>query len=86
MRIKRFLLTLIVFGSGLGAEELPKPADKDLADAKARIAWLEQKLGATEAKAQACLQIYGADMQLNNLATREPKVTPPEPKAPEPKK
>ena len=47
--------------------------EKELADAKARIAWLEDKLRATEAKMQALMQFYSANDALTGLAAKEPK-------------
>lgn len=43
--------------------------------AKARIAWLEQKLSITEAKMAALMQFYSANEQLQGLAAKEPKTT-----------
>ena len=72
-------LTLILFLSTVAFAEAPAP-NPELDAAKARIAWLEQKIAATESKSRACFEIYSADMTLNNLSKQEP------PKAQEPKK
>ena len=55
------------------AEICLSPEQKELADAKARIAWLEQKLAATEAKMAALMQFYSANDALTGLAAKEPK-------------
>jgi hypothetical protein len=68
--MKLFLLPLLAF-SLVAAEDKPSP---ELDAAKQRIAWLEQKLAATEQKAKACFDIYGADMRLIQLEKQEPKM------------
>jgi len=72
MKILLLFVPLVLF-----AEETKPVSDESL---RARIAWLEQKLAATEQKSRACFNIYGAEIQLNALAQQEPPK--PEPKEP----
>lgn len=60
--------------TGKIANVQPVTTSPEVDTLKARIAWLEQKLAATEAKMTALMQFYGAQDQLTNLAKQEPKV------------
>ena len=69
------LVLLSFIGLAVFAED-NKPEATELIALKARIEWLEKKLKATEAKADACFNIYGADMQLVQLNKTEPPKPP----------
>lgn len=78
------IITLVLL-----AEDAPKP-NPELDSANARITWLEQALAATQKKAQACFDIYSADMTLNALAKQDAQIDaqakqqrPPAPSKPE---
>ena len=84
-RTRTRILILALTLTALHAQDAPKPPDPELAAAKARIAYLEAKIAATEAKSKTCFEALvgvfnAADVQLANL--HEPPPFVPAPKKP----